>query len=561
MSEFLTMFKRRRKESLTLALLIFLLGASMAYLLPASYRSTATILIEDNQPELNAIGNGLGGYADRRIKLISKRVLSSESLSRLARKLSLFPESEFNADGKLSATALSALRKQINIDLIKVKGVDPKTRFPVESAIAFDLSFTAETPEKAQKVTQQLAELFLEKNQRGTSGSNVTDEFLEKRLAELKARVDATEEKLKEFKAGAVYSLPEMKEANLRILEKTESELSDARLQLRGLKEEKVYLESELLRLKPYAVAYDADGNRILGPEDQLKALLTELAAKRAKYSPLHPDILKLEGEIANLRSVVRGDSPATAALNAELEQLLAERARMSQSYSAAHPSVKSIEQKIAAIRNALEVEREKLPIFTNTEKHNNADNPAYISTAAKLKTVNLEIGEQQARIRKLEQKYRTYEKRVETSPTIEREYNELLRQHEQALTEYNTLSQKTFSAGLSGSLERTNQQQELVLLEPADLPEAPYKPNRKLLLALSLFLGALGAIAMTLIREQMDNRIWTSRQVEEMMGSSPLTTIPEFKVNRPIHLVFLSDVLKNSKKNNNRTKGEPTHA
>lgn len=545
MNDFIAQFNRRKKEALTVALLVFLLGAVITYLLPATYRSTATVLIENNQPELGIIGNGVGGYADRRIKLISKRVLSSKSLSALAKELALFPPESFDSQAKLNSQALAALRNRIDIELIKVKGVDPKTRFPVESAIAFDLSFTAKTAEEAQRTAQRLAELFLQQNE-ATALKSSTDDFLDSRLAELQEKIDRSEDKLKEFKSQTVYSLPEMREANLRILEKTQDDLSDARLQLRALKEEKVYLESELLRLKPYAVAYDADGNRILGPEDQLKALQSELAEKRAKYSPLHPDILKLEGEIANLSAIIRGDTSGVARLNAQVEELLAEQARLRQRYSSDHPSTKALDSQIAGLQKQLQEERENLPIFTHQARpRENADNPAYIATAGKLKSVQLEIAEQKALIANLQKKYDTYEQRVEASPNVEREYNELLRQHEQALNEFNTLSQKSFSADLSGSLERSNQQQELVLLEEANTPEDPYKPNRKLLLMLSAILALLSGIATVLFREHLDDRVWTAGEVEDILGEAPLVSIPEYNVSRPIRLTFLSDVLK----------------
>ncbi len=546
MHEFLAMFKRRRTESIIAALLVMLLGTSLALKVPASYRSTATIIVENNQSVSDDFSHSISGYADRRIKLISKRVLTSANLSQVARTFELYSKESFKQDGMLNAGALGNLRHRISLDLIKVKAVDPRTRYAVESAIAFDLSFTSGSPETSQLVAQHLADLFLEESRSNHSLANLPfNNLLEEQVSTLREQVALAEDQLKSFKTETIFTLPEMKETNLRILDKTETELSDTRLQLRSLTDQKIFLASELKRLKPYAIIYDVDGKRILGAEDQLKILQIELASKHAIYSAAHPDIRRLEGKISNLADVSRGRHSTTNALITEISQLEIQKAQLSNNYAPAHPSIRELNHQIATLEETLATQRIQPPIQKNI---NDADNPAYISTAANLKAVELDIQEQQARIVKLKDKHNTYEQRIENSPAVEREYNELTRHRQQALDKYLALSKKSFTANLSGSLVRSNQNQELVLLEPANQPEGSYKPNRKILLMITVFLSILSAIGMTLFREHLDDRVWTSADVAKEMLDSPLVSIPEFKVTQPIQLVFLSDVIKGTK-------------
>jgi len=520
---------RRRVEAISIALIILVAGISAALLLPSSYRSTATILVNDQEMPKGVSDASISGYADRRINLLTKQVLSSDHLNRLAKEFNLYEQKEFK-DGKLSLTALDDLRKRIDINLNKAKVIDSKMRFLVDAVISFDVSFIDKNPEVAQKVTEYIVNLFLKEN-KGAQPKTTTAalELLKKQELELSEKVKAAENRLKVFKSNALYSLPEMKDSNIRNLEKTNDEILNIRSQLRALQEKRIFLESELMRLSPTAIAYDSEGNRVLGNEDRLKVLRAEYEAKRSRYSPDHPDLKRLRREIAGLQSSV-GLTSAGKDLAANLLQLKSELASLKERYTDTHPSITSLKKRIASLSSALRGERRR---SISPAARGDADNPAYISTVSKLKSTELDITMQQDILANLLVEKSRIEKRLEMSPAVEREYLQLEREYKEALTEYDAIREKHFNAQLAGSLESSKNTEGLKLLEPANFPEKPYKPNRKLLLLLSIVLASWAAVGVALVREHFDDRIWSSDDIASELMDPPLSTIPDFSHRR----------------------------
>lgn len=524
MPKLFRIFRRYLGTGVAVFLLLSALGLAVTMLIPAEYRSEATILVRDGGASLDGQADAELGYADRRIEVLSKQVLSRSNLTEIAITYDLAEADSYLPDGSLADLALEALRDDIKVSLDKVRAADPKFRFQVESAVAFNLSFAHADASVAQAVTKRLVQLFLEKNNEGMATSDgVTSTILEAEVADVEKRLKEAEDELKEFKQSNVFALPELKESNMRVLEKTEDEISETRADIQVVQEKRIYLESELVRLKPFAISYDTDGNRVLGPEDRLKTLNAELASKRAKYSSRHPDIVKLEREIASLESSVGGGS-VDAELKARLREKQAEAAEYRQWYSEDHPSVVGVQREISSLSRELSLQSER-----SQPRVRNADNPAYITTAAELQSAQLQLQELRARLNKLESKRAEYEARVANSPLIEREFNVLDVNYQQLLDEYKVLREKSLSVRLASSLNEFNFEQGLSLLEPASFPEAPAKPNRPLLAILSFLIATWAVIGTVWLRHRMDDRIWsTSDVVDAIGGHRPLSVVPE---------------------------------
>ena len=68
---------RRRKWAMSLvALVISLAGVGLAFLLPPSYRSTATILIEEQEIPSDIVRSAITSYADQRIETIKQQIMT-----------------------------------------------------------------------------------------------------------------------------------------------------------------------------------------------------------------------------------------------------------------------------------------------------------------------------------------------------------------------------------------------------------------------------------------------------------------------------------------------------
>ena len=60
----------------------------------------------------------------------------------------------------------------------------------------------------------------------------------------------------------------------------------------------------------------------------------------------------------------------------------------------------------------------------------------------------------------------------------------ELARNYSVSKEHYQSLLDKTFSAGMAADMERRQQAEHFTILDKAQVPEKPFKPKRRLLLA-----------------------------------------------------------------------------
>jgi succinoglycan biosynthesis transport protein ExoP len=67
-----------------------------------------------------------------------------------------------------------------------------------------------------------------------------------------------------------------------------------------------------------------------------------------------------------------------------------------------------------------------------------------------------------------------------------------------------------------------------LTIVEPAVTPEQPSSPNVMLLVALAAILGLAGGLGIAFMRENLDNRLHTVQQIEEVTGLPTLALVNE---------------------------------
>ena len=84
--DFIALLKRNKKVMLRVALGVFSLVALIAFLLPSVYKSTATVLIEQQEIPKDLIESTVTSYASERIQVISQRIMSSQNLKQIFRR-------------------------------------------------------------------------------------------------------------------------------------------------------------------------------------------------------------------------------------------------------------------------------------------------------------------------------------------------------------------------------------------------------------------------------------------------------------------------------------------
>ena len=134
--DYLSAFVRRKKQILATVIILSLISVAVAVLLPPTYRSTATILIEQQEMPPDLVRSTISSYADQRIQVISQQVMTRPNLLRIVEKYNLYPS--YRAT-KATEEVLQRLAKDIKLDLLKADVIDQRSGSKTTATIAFSL--------------------------------------------------------------------------------------------------------------------------------------------------------------------------------------------------------------------------------------------------------------------------------------------------------------------------------------------------------------------------------------------------------------------------------------
>ncbi len=152
---------RRRKWILITAAAGLLVTLSLVLFLPAYYRSASTILIEQQELPAELVRSTVTSYADQRIQVISQRVMTTKNLLDIIRRYDLY---ETSRDRESREQLMQRMRDDIKLNMISADVIDPRSGMPRSATIAFSVSYTSRSPEKATKVANELTTLYLNEN-------------------------------------------------------------------------------------------------------------------------------------------------------------------------------------------------------------------------------------------------------------------------------------------------------------------------------------------------------------------------------------------------------------
>lgn len=520
LKDYIAAFHRRRRLILLTGLSLLTVSLSVAFLWPPTYKSTATILIEEQEIPSDLVRSTITSYADQRIETIKQQVMSRTTLWKVVEQFNLYQEQRNNSPAE---EVVKSFVKDIEVQVISADVVDKRTQHPTKATIAFTVAYQNRSPELAQKVANELTSLFLGENlkSRERQAQEATS-FLQQEAENLARHINEIDEKIAKFKHRANGALPELAPLNQQLMNQTERELMDVDQQIRSLEERKTYLEGELATIKPNTPILSVTGERILDSTERLRALRAEYSGASANLSADHPDMIKMKQEIEALEKEA-GPLPdaeeaskrlvdARATLAADLERLGKE-----------HPDVLHAQRKIAA----LEQEVHRLRAVPQRPANLRPENPAYINLQAQLNSATSSL--EALRKTRLEVKRRLseYATRLERSPGIEPEYLVLTRDRDTSSQKYQDIRSRLLEAKVAEGLEVQRKGERFSLIDPPSLPEKPYKPNRVAIVLLGFILAVGGGIGLGAAAESLDHSIRTPDQLAALTQHFPLAVIP----------------------------------
>jgi uncharacterized protein involved in exopolysaccharide biosynthesis len=272
---------------------------------------------------------------------------------------------------------------------------------------------------------------------------------------------------LADFKQAHSNALPEHQELRMNMLTRAESELKEVDRDVKAAREELRFNELELSA----AVAGVATKPGVTAATDKpqdLGSLKAEYARLLTVYTDAHPDVRAVKRKIAALEAKGTGSSSAAPAVSLDVAKAQARIA-------AAETRIKSL-----------------------------ADQK-----------------------KELLGKISDYEAQIVETPQVERGLVTLMRDHDNARKKYEEIRTKEMSAKISESLEQENKAERFVLLEAPLMPEKPVRPNRKKVVALGFVLAPVGAGALVMLLEMLNQRVRGVEALSSVVGRRVLVAIP----------------------------------
>jgi uncharacterized protein involved in exopolysaccharide biosynthesis len=131
------------------------------------------------------------------------------------------------------------------------------------------------------------------------------------------------------------------------------------------------------------------------------------------------------------------------------------------------------------------------------------------------------------ARENELRNKLTQLEKRMEATPNVEREYQQLTRDLQLARTKYDDLLKSRMDAELTAAAIEGGRSDELRLVQPAATPLVPAKPKRLAIGVIGIVLAMIIGLGAVVATEAMDQTVRGSRDVRRVLAVAPLAVIP----------------------------------
>jgi len=205
-----------------------------------------------------------------------------------------------------------------------------------------------------------------------------------------------------------------------------------------------------------------------------------------------------------------------------KLEELETHLAKLRSQYTETYPDVVSLKAEISELRRKI---AEKPVSSSNGTEY--IDNPTYVNLKGQLSSIDSEINSLQRQIAEYSKKAEDYRKRIETSLRVEEEYKSLIMTRDNIQAKYSDLMHKLMEAKVSFGLEEEQKGERFTLIDAANYPEAPYKPNRLMIIMLGFVAGITLGTGMVALQEYGDHSIRDVDMLAQTTGFPVLGSIP----------------------------------
>lgn len=241
-------------------------------------------------------------------------------------------------------------------------------------------------------------------------------------------------------------------------------------------------IQTGLERLSP-------EGASLVDAAVNLEKQRAELSLKRQRLAAFNANLKRGLADFAIVQ-----DIPGMQVEVTRLLELRAKRTDMLRSFTPAHPAVKEIEDGLRQVE----------------EKIAGAAQIAMQSLDQQLNDVGRALGQNNARLQEMPEQELELVRLTRASKVNAELYSYLLQRQQETRIRH---------AATTSSVE---------IVDRAQLPESPVKPNKRKNLALGLVLGAMLGVGIAFLLDYLDRTIKDEEDIQEKLGLSVLGTIPK---------------------------------
>jgi len=472
--------RERRWLALAVACVMSLAGWVVVAALPNHFKADAKVYV-DTESLLQPLLKGLAVQpnADQQVNLMYRTLLTRPNLEQVLRKTDLDLQI---SDKNRWEEVLNELREQISIKPETVRNL-------------YTFSYSNADPKLARNVIQVLLSIFVESNlgDKRRDMSNAQS-FLDQRINEYEAKLRAAEQRLADFKQTNMDLLSGGANDLGGSLARAHVDASNAR---QGLEAATIKRDNtaRALAAAPRMIEVEAapqvvvNQGRSDSPRASLQRRIEEMEKKRddllLNYKPTHPDVVKIERGLANLK---------TELANAKPDDQAGGDAQKRVRSTSSNVIYEQLQLRLADDESNVALQRRRLDEALAEEKRLETKRKAVPDLEAEFVNLNRDYG------------------------ILKKNYDELLERRE--------------SARLAQAVDDRRESLQFRVIEPAFVPAVPSWPNRRLLAAVALVFGIGCGIAAALAITALDDRFKTIGQLQgrfdlPILGAVTRVTLP----------------------------------
>jgi succinoglycan biosynthesis transport protein ExoP len=472
--DYMAAVNRRKWWFVVPLLLCIALGAAVVAVWPKKYLSRATIGMQSATLSQDLLKGVSSMDPAERQRAISQLLLSPTVLERVIR------EENVNR-AKPAADVAMWLRDNLaqNIEVPPPIGVNGRPD-PTRGIDLFHIGYTDKDPERAQRITNRVASVFVEENSKAQAvKAENTAEVLLQQVADSQAKLTDLENRLRTKKQNYMGRLPEQIGSNVQMVNGARSQLESLSMQIRSEQDHLTMVEGQLDAMRQGSGVDGMTTSGLLAAQaaqkhlDELQAQLS--VARANSWTEKHPEVMRLQEEIKQARADVAASKTTEPANRDEILKT----------------------------------------------------DPIYRQKVQEREMARLHIKDLQSGSAAAQRQIGEFQSRVESAPVVEQELTSLEREYTLEKTRYGDLNTRYQNARVTEDVVRKQGGERFSILYPADLPKTPIEPQPLKIMALAIVAGLVLGAGAALGREFLDRSVHDSRALENEFEVPVLGEIP----------------------------------